>query len=120
MVPFPRSLAMSTRLFVLLALSALSGMAQQTSATLTGVITDPAGALMPGVTVTATNLATNVARESKTDESGSFTIPFLPSGDYSVTAVNAGFKTKKLDRITLQLQQVARVDLQSQVGDVTE
>ncbi|MBI4890671.1 MAG: TonB-dependent receptor [Acidobacteria bacterium] len=94
--------------------------AQQTSATLTGVITDPAGATMPGVTVSATNLATNITRESKTDESGGFTIPFLPAGDYSLTAVQKGFKTKKLDQITLQVQQVARVDLQLQVGDVTE
>ena len=95
-------------------------LAQQTTATLTGIITDPAGAVIPNVTVKATNLATNAVRETKTAETGSYTLPFLPAGDYSVTASAGGFQTQRIDRITLQVQQTARVDLQLRIGEVTE
>src|SRR5262245_26289417 len=94
--------------------------AQQTTATLTGTVTDPAGAVVAGVTITATNLATNAVRETKTSDTGSYTLPFLPAGDYSVSAAAGGFRTQKIDRITLQVQQVARVDVQLQLGDVAE
>jgi Carboxypeptidase regulatory-like domain len=94
--------------------------AQQTTATLTGTVTDPAGAVVADVTITATNLATNAVRETKTAETGSYTLPFLPAGDYSVTAVAHGFQKQKIDRITLQVQQTARVDVQLRIGDVAE
>src|SRR5437764_4933527 len=94
--------------------------AQQTTATLIGIITDPAGAAIPNVVVKATNLATNTTRETKTDESGSYTLPFLPAGDYNVTAAAAGFQVQKTDRLTLQVQQVARLNMQLRLGEVTE
>ena len=95
-------------------------LAQQTTATLTGTVTDPVGAVVADVTITATNLATNAVRETKTGNTGSYTLPFLPAGDYSMTAVAPGFQQQKVDRLTLQVQQTARVDLQLQVGEVAE
>ena len=103
-----------------MAVLAAAGFAQQTTATVTGTVTDPTGALVPGVTITVTNLATNGVRETKSDETGSYTLPFLPAGEYSVTAGAPGFQTQKIDRVTLQVQQTARVDLQLRVGDVAE
>src|SRR5438034_180717 len=103
-----------------IAISAAAASAQQTSATLTGTITDPAGAVVANVTITATNLATNAVRETRTDDTGRYTLPFLPAGDYSVTAVANGFQTQKIDRITLQVQQTARIDMQLRIGNVTE
>ncbi len=111
-MPFRVLLAFAT--FVALAHS------QQTSATLTGSITDVSGAAVAGVQVKAVNLNTNAERETLTDETGSYTIPFLAAGDYSVTAGLKGFQTKKLDRLTLQVGQTARIDLQLQVGEVVE
>jgi hypothetical protein len=105
---------------VLTAFLSIVAFGQQTTATLTGAVTDPTGALVPGVMITVTNLATNGVRETKTDETGTYTLPFLPAGDYSITAVAAGFQTQKIDRVTLQVQQTLRVDLQLRIGDVAE
>ena len=100
-------------------LSALAT-AQQTTATIIGVVTDPAGASVAGVVVRATNLSTNAVRETKTDESGGYTLPFLPSGAYSLTASASGFQTQRVDRIELQVQQNARLDIQLKLGETTE
>ena len=62
--------------------------AQETAATLVGSISDASGAVVPEVLVRATNLATNVSRESKSDGSGNYTLPFLPAGDYSVNCLD--------------------------------
>ena len=105
---------------VLTAVFVSAAFSQQTTATLTGLITDPAGAAVPNVTVRVTSLATNAVRETRTAETGSFTLLFLPAGDYSVTAAASGFQAQKIDRITLQVQQTARVDLQLRIGEVTE
>ena len=59
---------------------AIPGLAQETTATLLGTVTDPSGALMPNVTVRVTNLATNITRETKSDASGTYSLPFLPAG----------------------------------------
>jgi hypothetical protein len=104
----------------LLILSAGSCLAQETTATLLGIATDPSGAVLPNVTIRATNLATNTSRETKSDASGSYSLPFLPAGDYAVSATLAGFQAQKVDRITLQVQQSARVDFHLKVGDVNE
>ena len=109
-----------TRTVLAVAILISAAHAQQTTATLTGTVTDPTGAVVAGVTITATNLATNAVRETLTAETGSYTLPFLPAGDYSVTAVAPGFQKQKIDRITLQVQQTARVDVQLRIGDVAE
>src|SRR5215475_2192276 len=100
--------------------SSCASLAQETTATLLGSALDPSGAVLPNVTVRVTNLATNTSRETKSDATGTYSIPFLPAGDYSVTATLTGFQAQKVDRITLQVQQTARVDFQLKVGDVSE
>jgi len=103
---------------LLLAAADLS--AQETAATLVGSISDASGANVPDVLVRATNLATNVSRESKSDGSGNYTIPFLPAGDYTLTASLAGFQTQTVDRLTLQVQQTARMDFKLTLGSINE
>jgi hypothetical protein len=99
---------------------AFGSFAQETTATLQGTVTDASGAVLPGVTVRVTNLATNTSRETRTDAAGSYSIPFIPAGDYTLTASLAGFQSQKVDRLTLQVQQAARADFQLKVGDVNE
>jgi hypothetical protein len=94
--------------------------AQQTTATLVGTVSDSTGAVLPNVVIQVTNLSTNVSRNARTDNSGSYSLPFLPAGDYSVSATATGFRIEKVERINLQVQQTARVDFQLKVGGVNE
>lgn len=104
----------------LVAVFCLSSYAQQTTATLVGTVSDKTGSLMPNVTVRATNVATSTSRETVSDSSGNYTIPFLPAGEYDITATAKGFKSQKLNGMTLQVQATVRADFQMQVGEVTE
>src|SRR2546426_1151578 len=78
-------------LFLFLSLAAAVSHAQQTTATLLGTVTDASGAAVPGVTVQASNLGTNVVREATSDAGGSYSIPNLPPGNYRVRATKEGF-----------------------------
>ena len=97
-----------------------AALGQQTGGTLLGTVTDATGAVLPKVAIHASNLATNVARESVSDESGNYSIPFLPAGDYLVTATLTGFREARAERVTLQVLQTARVDFQMQPGNLSE
>ena len=100
--------------FVLCAVSAVA----QNSARIEGIVTDPAGAGIPGVTITATNVETNLTRVVVTDSSGAYTITPLPVGDYRLQADLAGFRSATID-VTLRVNQVARIDIPMQAG-ITE
>src|SRR5262245_1478869 len=90
--------------------------AQTDRATITGTVTDPAGALIPGVTVTATNVGTGVRTNTVTNETGIYSLLNLPIGSYSVTFSKDGFK--KLDRagVSLAIAQVVKLDVSLAVG----
>lgn len=75
---------------------------------------------MPGVTVTATNVATNITKSVKTNETGSYDIPALRPGDYNITAETQGFKKQMITGVGLQVNQSARVDITMQLGEVAE
>lgn len=106
---------------VLLVLIATTPILAQTyTATLTGTLTDQNGQPVPNVKVTATNQATNISSSTQTGDSGNYTIPFLPVGNYVVSAELKGFKKTISNTLTLEVNQTARVDLQMQVGEVSE
>ena len=67
--------------------------AQTGAASITGLVTDQSGAAAPGVTVSATNQATNVAYTGVSNEAGNYTITSLPVGTYVVKSALSGFKT---------------------------
>ncbi|PYR98357.1 MAG: hypothetical protein DMG16_21165 [Acidobacteria bacterium] len=72
----------------------LAGQSGSTSA-MTGRITDPTGAVLPGVTVTVTSIATNQTRTVVSAEDGVYRVPLLDPGAYRVRFGAPGFKTKK-------------------------
>src|SRR2546428_781755 len=72
----------------LLLIFALAGddvVAQDFRGAIQGRVTDNSGASVPGVTVTALNLATNAVSTTTTNENGNYSVPFLPPGQYKIT-----------------------------------
>jgi hypothetical protein len=105
---------------LLIALGAISALGQSTSATLSGIVSDSQGAIIPNATVVATQSSTHQARRSITDASGSYSIPNLDIGEYSVSATAQGFKSLLVPSIILQVNQSAVLNLSLQVGAVTQ
>lgn len=104
--------------FWLLALS--MGFGQSTMATLSGVVTDQTGAVLPGAQVNVSNTATGVARAVTSDTGGRFVVPELAPGPYEVKATMTGFQTLVRSGITLAVGQHAELTLAMQVGSVNE
>src|SRR5260370_29456417 len=75
-------------------------LAQSSTATLSGTVTDPNNAVVPGAHVTATNNGTGLNREATTSSSGTFTIPFLPPSTYTVLIKNQGFTPAEIKALT--------------------
>jgi hypothetical protein len=91
----------------------------QTLGTITGVVTDPSGAVVPNASVTVTNTATNASRNTVTNSEGLYSFPSLVPGPYAVKVEISGFRSAT-SKLELQVQQTARVDITLQVGQTTE
>ncbi len=89
-------------------------------ATLQGVVTDKSGAVVAGAEITATNLETGVATRAQSNEVGLYRVPALNPGRYSVEARAAGFSLARVGEVRLEVGQTARLDMNLQVGGITE
>jgi hypothetical protein len=94
--------------------------AQTERGTITGVVTDSTGAIVPGVAVKVINTATNVAANVVSSDSGSYTAVNLQPGPYRVEATLTGFQTSNVTGITLPAGGSVRVDVTLNLGAVTE
>ena len=93
---------------------------QQTTATLVGTITDSSSSSLVRTQVSVRNLQTNLTRETQTDDTGNYTVPFLPVGSYAVIAKMKGFRQAKVESVLLVAGQTGRVDFRMEIGDVTQ
>ncbi len=93
---------------------------QSTNASIDGAITDSTGALVLGALVHLMSPSTGATRDVRSDASGSYTFPALQPGVYSITVTQPGFQTQIRSDITLQVQQVARINFELAVGQTTE
>ena len=93
---------------------------QIVNASLSGTVTDASGAVIPGVTVSATNDATGVVSKSTTDASGAYTLPSLPPGTYNLTFQKEGFTATAVSGVILQVDQMAVLDATLKVGGITQ
>src|SRR6266508_3094992 len=88
----PKRRIIRIALMAICALLPIALSAQSTFATVTGTVTDPAGAIIPGVTLTSTHVETNIKTTAQSNEAGVYTIAQLKEGDYTLRAQGAGFK----------------------------
>jgi outer membrane receptor protein involved in Fe transport len=109
---------MKTRLLLLLCcalvlLTALPStlLGQTVTAAITGLVTDPSGAVVAGATVTAENTATGVRTTAQTNGAGAYTIRFLPIGSYTVSVDAKGFSRAKVDPFALEIDQTAKINV---------
>ncbi len=107
-----------------LALSAftLAGSAAyaQSTATLSGSVTDPSGAVLPQAQVTVHGLQTGVDRVVTSDSAGNYTVPSLQPGNYSVSVKASGFSDYKLASVTLQVDQSVTANVRMGVSSTGE
>ena len=108
-----------TSMLLLLGIAVFSGTALgQAIGSITGVIQDPTGARIPGVSVVATNTATGVKTETLTNESGAYNFSNLAVGPYGLEAALAGFRNARLANIDLGNNETLRYNLTMDVGNV--
>src|SRR4051812_11375574 len=105
---------------VLVLLLAGASFAQFDTATVSGVVRDPAQAVVAGSRVTLESVATGVVRTANTDQNGSYTFFDVKIGRYKLKAEAAGFKIAVAEEFTVTVNAHQRVDLQLQIGSITE
>jgi hypothetical protein len=96
------------------------GWGQEVTASITGTVTDPRGAALPGATVTATSQERGQTYAALTNDSGLYRIAQLPVGTYAVKVEKSGFSLASYPAFVLTLNQVARVDVAMKVGQTSE
>jgi outer membrane receptor protein involved in Fe transport len=112
-MPFPsRSL--------ILAFAAASLLAQTDRGSIRGQVADPTGAAIAGAVVTAKDLETGVVVTAESTDAGSYNIPALRAGVYRLEATAAGFRRTIRDQVKVDVSSAIAVDIQMEVGDVSE
>src|SRR5262245_18663403 len=122
-----RNIRLGHALFLILlyAVSNLLGVvenasAQTATATLSGRVEDQNGASIPKVSITIQNTATSVERQTTTSESGEFTVPLLPPGNYTVTGRHNGFTPIEVRNVILNVGDRKVLQIQLKAGSVSE
>src|SRR5258708_35801523 len=118
-MPSSRCVVLASFIFSLLALVS-SGFAQKISGTITGVVTDDTGAVLPDASVTVTSVQTGASRTSQTNSEGSFSFPELNPGIYNISVTKQGFKKVQEKNIELQVSDITNVPIKLPLGTVAE
>jgi hypothetical protein len=98
----------------------VSAFGQAGVGTITGTISDPAGAVVASATVVAKNIETGIQYQGASTATGNYTITQLPPGPYQITVTVSGFKTYTRSGVTVQVAQVIPLDIGLEVGSSTE
>lgn len=117
-MPQPRS----TFAGALIALALVPSLAfgQVSTATILGTITDPAGAVVPEAEILLVNLETGIETRSKSNATGNYRIQNIQVGRYRLAVSAAGFSTKRVERLTLTVNQTSTLDFALAVGALAE
>src|SRR5258708_522294 len=117
-----RSLVVCYVLFLLMELAGAvqSARGQEVTASITGTITDPSGAVVAGATVTATSQERGLTYTAVSNDSGLYRIAQLPVSTYGLKIEKSGFSSVSHPAFVLTLNQIARIDIGMKVGQTTE
>src|SRR2546423_1787606 len=108
------------RLVITLLLCAFAASGQSTEATISGIVTDAHGAVVPNVSVTAVQTETGVKTAVRTNDTGFFSIAPLAIGFYTLPAETTGFRRHTEQRIVLTTGQTLELNIRLEVGAVNE
>jgi len=106
--------------FVALLAACVAGAWGQSTATLSGLVTDPSGAVVPNAQVTVHSLATGLDRVVVSDGAGLYVAPSLQPGDYQVTVTAAGFSKDTVQKVSLDVAQTVTVNLKLALASTGE
>ena len=105
----------------LLALCAIPiALAQQSTGTIAGIVTDQQGAVIPGAQVEVLNTQTNALFSTSSNENGLYVAPGLTVGEYEISVESDGFRRSVRSGVTLQVGQNADINVTLEIGQVTE
>lgn len=93
---------------------------QEFRGTISGTITDPSGAMVPGATVVVRESQTGTVSQTKSDNDGQYVLPFLMPGTYSISVTMSGFEKTVRNNITLQTQEHPIVNIALAVGEASQ
>lgn len=108
------------RLLLFLSLVGSSLHAQQTTGAVRGAVTDPSGAVVTNVTVTAVNRQTQATQSTRTGTGGNYALPFLAPGSYDLSAEGQGFKKAVRQNVVVRITETELVDFTLQLGSLSE
>src|SRR5438128_1883197 len=94
--------------------------AQLGTATISGVVSDTTGATIAGAAITAIHVETGFRRQTLTNPIGQYNLPSLTPGQYDLRIESVGFKKAEQKGLILQVDQNARIDVNLEVGQLTE
>jgi hypothetical protein len=106
--------------FVFLFLHLAIAHAQTTTGNLVGIVSDPSGASLPGVSVVAIEQDTNRRRDTVTGESGNYSITDLPAAIYDVHFQLAGFRGVEVQNVTIRVNEISRRNVSMEVGQLEQ
>jgi hypothetical protein len=107
-------------LFATCVLAPLVVLAQSDRGTITGTISDPAGAVVANAPIQAKNMATGVVYDAASTTTGNYTLPQLPAGTYELSISVPGFKRYVRQGLEIQVAQTVRIDIVLEVGAASE
>ncbi len=111
---------MSKKTIIAFILFATTAVAQESRGTIAGRVVDSTGAVVVGAEIRAVSKETGAALTARTNDAGSYTLPYLLPGVYNLTAEFSGFKKTDRAGVTVRINDVLSIDFQLEVGNATE